>query len=99
VLVHLDESKLITEERMENGFVLSIIYQGYDVVALGIDRILLHKGKLIVRYTKEARMSGASFTGNYHLTLLIDDCGFDSVTLFENGGRIMHASVTEVDCD
>jgi hypothetical protein len=95
----LDESKLITEEGMEDGFVLSVIYQGNDIPKLGIEKVALHNGKLIVYYTHEVVMADASFTANMHLTVLIDDCDFDSVILFENGSRITHASITEVDCD
>ena len=95
----IDESKLITDERMEGGFVLSVIYQGYDAVTLGIEKIILHNGKLIVYYTREVILKDATFTGNYHLTLLIDDCNFDSVILFENRRRVEHVPVTEVDCD
>ena len=94
----LDESKLITEEGMEKGFVLSIIYKGYDSVSLGIEKVVLHNGELIVLFTKELRMSGTSFTGNYHLTLLIDDCDFDSVALFENGRRKEHVQAIDVYC-
>lgn len=95
----LDESKLITEEGMEDGFVLSVIYQGNDIPKLGIEKVLLHNGKLIVYYTHEVVMADASFTANMHLTMLIDDCDFEAVMLFENGSRITHASITEVDCD
>jgi len=97
--IGLDEAKLITEERMEGRFVLSIIYQGCDVVRLGIEKVLLHKGKLIVCYAREVTLSDVPFTGNYHLTLLIDDCRFDSVELYENGKRVVNVSITEPECD
>ena len=84
---------------MENGFVLSIIYQGYDVVSLGIEKVVLQNGKLIVCYAQAVKMSGVTFTGNYHLALLVDDCDFESVMLFEDGSRIMLPSITEVHCD
>ena len=95
----MDGSKLITGEKMEGGFVLSIIYQGRDVSRLGIERIGLREGTLIVDYGREILMEGASFTGNYHVTVLIDDCAFDSVMLYENGKRVMHASIAEVECE
>ena len=95
----LDESKLITEEKMEDGFVLSVICQGNDIPALGIEKVVLHNGKLIVCYTREVGIEDANFTANMHLTLLIDNCDFDSVILFENGRRAADVSVTEVGCD
>ena len=95
----MDESRLITEERMEDGFVLSVIYQGYDVVSLDIEKVVLHDGKLIVCYKREVTMSGVSFTGNYHLTLLIGDCDFDSVMLFENGRRLTDVRIKPVYCN
>lgn len=95
----LDESKLITEERFEGGFVLSIINQGSDVVSFGIEKVLLQNGKLIVYYTREVTASGVPFTGNYHCTLLVEDCRFDSVMLYENGSRITHISVNAPECD
>lgn len=95
----LDELKLITEEGMEDGFVLSVIYQGNDIPKLGIEKVALHNGKLIVYYTHEVVIADASFTANMHLTLLIDDCDFDSVILFENGRRVADIPVTEVNCD
>jgi hypothetical protein len=95
----LDESKLITEERMKGGFVISVIYKGYDVTKLGIERVILHNGRLIVYYTREVIIENATFTGGYHLTMLVDDCVFDSVILFENGSRLEHVPVTEMNCD
>lgn len=94
----MDESKLITDERMEDRFVLSIIYQGDDVISLGIEKVVLLDGKLIVCYTQEVTMSDVSFMGNYHLTLLIDDCDFESVMLFENGRRVTDIRVKPVYC-
>jgi len=95
----MDESRLITEERMEGGFVLSVIYQGNDVSSLGVERIVLQNGRLIVRYARKVIMEDASFTGNYHATVLIEDCDFDSVMLVENGRWLDQVPVTEVVCD
>jgi hypothetical protein len=81
----MDRTKLITEEKMKTGFVLSIIYQGNNIHKFNIDKITLKGSQLQVYYTSEVTTPNATWTCNCHVTALIDDCKFDSILLFENG--------------
>lgn len=89
----MDRSKLIDEDKMKKGFVLSIIYQGNDVHKFGIDRITLDNGQLKVYYTSEVIERNASFTGNFHITTLIQNCDYKSVLLFENGKPLSNVTI------
>jgi hypothetical protein len=92
----MDKSKLITEEKMKNGFVLSIIYQGNDIHKFGIEKITLKDKQLHVYYTSEVTEPNASWTCNCHVTALIENCKFDSILLFENGHPLPDALIKEL---
>jgi len=95
--MNADKSKLITEEKMKDKFVFSIIYQGNDVHKFGIEKITLKNDELQVHYTSEVTESNASWTGNFHITLLIQNCKFGSILLFENGKPLNDAKIKEYD--
>lgn len=84
-VMRMDTSKLITEEKMKNGFVLSIIYQGNDIHEFNIEKIALKNNQLQVYYTSEVTEPNASWSCNCHITALIENCEFDSILLFDNG--------------
>ncbi|MBN1375871.1 MAG: hypothetical protein JXA01_06925 [Dehalococcoidia bacterium] len=92
----MDRSKLITEEKMKGGFVLSIIYQGNDIHEFDIEKITLKDGRLQVYYTSKVTEPDASWTCNCHVTVLIEDCQFDSILLFENGQPLPDALIKEL---
>lgn len=92
----MDSSKLITEEKMERGFVISIIYQGNDIHKFDIEKISLQNNQLQVYYTSEVTQSNASWTCNCHVTALIDNCKFDSILLFENRHAMPDALIKEL---
>jgi hypothetical protein len=91
-----DTSKMITEEKMKNGFVLSIIYQGNDIHKYTIDKIILKNGQLQVYYASEVIVPNATWTCNCHVTALIDNSDFNSILFFENGNQLPHASIKEL---
>ena len=92
----MDTSKLITEEKMKNGFVLSIIYQGNDIHEFGIEKITLKNNQLQVYYTSKVTTPNASWTCNCHITALVENCKFDSILMFENGQPVPNAVITEL---
>jgi len=89
----MDSSKLITEEKMRNGFVLSIIYQGNDIHKFDIEKIILKNGQLQVYYTSKVTEPNASWTCNCNVTVLVDNCKFDSILLYENGQPLPNAVI------
>jgi len=91
-----DYSKLITEEKMEDGFVLSIIYQGNDIHDFDIDKITLKDDTLKVYYTSEVTTPNATCECNCHVTTLIENCEFSSILLFENGNFIPDALIKKL---
>ncbi len=91
----MDTSRLITEEKMEDGFVFSIIYQGNDIHEFDIERIALKNNQLLVYYTSEVTQPNASWTCNCHVTALIKNCEFSSILLFENGNFLPNAWIIE----
>jgi len=92
----MDTSKLITEEKMKSGFVLSIIYQGNDIHKFNIEKITLNNKQLQVYYTSEVTTPNASWKCNCNVTALIDNCKFDSILLFENGRPLPDALIKEL---
>jgi len=92
----MDTSKLITEEKMKSGFVLSVIYQGNDIHKYNIEKITLKNKQLQVYYTSEVTTPNASWTCNCNVTALIDNCKFDSILLFENGRPLPDALIKEL---
>jgi hypothetical protein len=92
----LDTSRLITEEKMEDGFVLSIIYQGNDIQEFDIQKITLKDNQLRVYYTSEVTKPNASWTCNCHVTALIKNCEFSSIFLFQNGNFLPNALIIEL---
>lgn len=92
----MDTSKLITEEKMKEGFVLSIIYQGNDIHKFDIERITLKDNQLQVYYTSEVTEPNASWTCNCHVTVLIGNCEFSSILLFKNGNLLPNALIKEL---
>ncbi len=92
----MDTSRLITEEKMEDGFVFSIIYQGNDIHEFDIERIALKDNQLLVYYTSEVTQPNASWTCNCHVTVLIKNCEFSSILLFENGNFLPNALIKEL---
>ena len=95
--MNTDKSKLITAEKMKNKFIFSIIYQGNDVYKFGIEKITLKNKQLQVHYTSEVTEKNASWTGNFHITLLVQNCDFSSILLFENGEPLNDAKMKEYD--
>ena len=93
---NMDSSKLITEEKMEDGFVLSIIYQGNDIHEFDIDKITLKENQLKVYYTSEVTTPNATWECNCHVTTLIKNCDFTSILLFENGNFLPNAFIKEL---
>jgi hypothetical protein len=91
----MDSSKLITEEKMKTGFVLSIIYQGNNIHKFDIEKITLKDKQLQVYYTSEVTTPNAGWTCNCHITALIENCEFDSILLFENGHPLPDAVIKE----
>jgi hypothetical protein len=92
----MDNSKLITEEKMKTGFVLSIIYQGNNIHKFNIEKITLKDNQLQVYYTSEVTTPNASWTCNCNVTALIDNCKFDSILLFENGRPLPDAVIKQL---
>lgn len=92
----MDKSKLITEEGMKKGFVLSIIYQGNNIHKFNIEKITLKNKQLQVHYTSEVTEPNASWTCNCNVTALVDNCEFDSILLFENGHALPDALIKEL---
>lgn len=92
----MDQSKLITEEKMKNGFVLSIIYQGNNIHEFNIEKIILKNGQLQVYYTSKVTEPNASWTCNCNVTALVENCKFDSILLFENGKPLPDAVIKEL---
>lgn len=92
----LDYSKLITEEKMEDGFVLSIIYQGNDIHEFDIDKITLKENQLKVYYTSEVTTPNATWECNCHVTTLIENCEFSSILFFENGNFLPNVLIKEL---
>ena len=88
-----DYSKLITEEKMDDGFVLSIIYQGNDIHDFDMDKITLKDNQIKVYYTSEVTTPDASWECNCHITTLIENCEFNSILLFENGDFLSNALI------
>jgi hypothetical protein len=91
----MDNSKLITSEKMKTGFVLSIIYQGNNIQEFNIEKVTLKNRQLQVYYNSKVTTPNASWTCNCHVTALINNCEFDSVQLFENG-KPLKAQVKEL---
>lgn len=92
----MDRSKLINEDKMRDGFVMSIIYQGNDIHKFDIEKIILENNQLQVYYTSEVTDPDASWTCNCHITVLIENCEFESVLLFENGHPLPDALIKEL---
>jgi hypothetical protein len=92
----VDPSKMITEDKMKNGFILSVIYKGNNIHKFNIDNVILKNGQLQVNYTSEVTEPNATWTCNCHVTVLIDKCNFDSILLFENGNALPHAPIKEL---
>jgi len=92
----MDTSRLIREEKMEDGFVFSIIYQGNDIHKFDIEKITLKDNQLLVYYTSEVTKPNASWTCNCHVTALIKNCEFNSILLFENGNFLPNALINEL---
>ena len=92
----MDTSKLITEEKMKEGFVLSIIYQGNDIHEFDIERITLKDNQLRVYYTSEVTEPNASWKCNCHVTALIGNCEFSSILLYKNGNFLPNALIKEL---
>jgi len=92
----MDKSKLITEEKMKSGFVLSVIYQGNNIHKFNIEKITLKDRQLQVYYTSEVTTPNASWSCNCHVTALIDNCEFDSILLYENGKPLPDALIKEL---
>ena len=95
--MNADKSKLITAEKMKDKFVFSIICHGNDVYEFGIEKITLKNKQLQVRYSSEVTEKNASWTGNFHITLLVQNCDFSSILLFENGKPLNDAKIKEYD--
>jgi hypothetical protein len=93
---NVDISKLITEEKMKNGFVMSIIYQGNNIHAFRVENITLKNGQLRVYYTSEVTEQNASWRCNCHVTVLIDNCEFNSILLVENGNQLPNPPIKEL---
>ncbi len=95
-VANVDPARLITEEKMKTGFVVSIIYQGNDIHTLAIDKIVLMDDQLQVHYTSEVTTPNASWTCNCHVTALIDKSNFSTIRFFENGKPLPNAVVKEL---
>jgi hypothetical protein len=93
----MDNTKLITEEKMKTGFVLSIIYQGNNIHKFNIDKITLKGSQLQVYYTSEVTAPNASWTCNCHVTALVDNCKYDSILLIENGKPLTDAVIKTIE--
>ncbi len=91
----MDTSKLITEEKMKTGFVISVIYHGNDIHKFDIEKITLKNNQLQVHYTSEVTQQNASWEGNFHVTALIENCAYDSILFLENGHPVPHAVIKE----
>ena len=94
-VMNMDMTKLITEEKMENGFVLSIIYQGNDVHEFGMEKVTVNNNELRVYYTSKVTIPDASWEGNFHITILVQDCEFNKILLYENGQPLKDALIKE----
>lgn len=92
----MDNSKLITEERMKNGFVFSIIYQGNNIHEFKMEKVVLNGSQLQIHYTSKVTQPNASWTCNCHVTALIDNCKFESILLYENGQPVPNAVIKEL---
>ncbi len=95
-VMDMDTSKLITEEKMEDGFVLSIIYQGNDIHEFNIEKITLAGTKLLIYYTSEVVDSNASWYCNCRVITLIENCDYKSILLFENGNLLQDVLIKEL---
>jgi hypothetical protein len=91
-----DYSKLITSDKMEDGFVLSIIYQGNDIHNFNIKKINLTDSIIEVYYTSGVLSRDASWECNCHVTALIDNCEFCSIHLIENENILPDAFIQEL---
>jgi hypothetical protein len=94
-VIGMDTSRLITEEKMKDGFVFSIIYQGNDIHEFDIERIALKDNQLLVYYISEVTQQNASWTCNCHVTVFIKNCEFSSILLFENRNFLPSALIRE----
>ncbi len=92
----MDISKLVTEDKMKSGFVLSIIYQGNDIHTFTVGDVILKNGQLQVYYTSQVTEPNAAWRCNCHVTVLIDNCDFNSILLFENGNPLPNAVIKEM---
>ena len=81
---------------MEDGFVLSIIYQGNDIHEFDIEKIILEDNQLEVYYTSEVTIPNATWECNCHVTTLIENCEFSSILLFENGNFLPNVLIKEL---
>jgi hypothetical protein len=95
-VMYMDTSKLITEEKMKDGFVLSIIYQGNDIHEFEIQKITLVGTQLLVYYTSEIVDSNASWYCNCSVITLIENCDYNSILLFENGNLLQDVLIKEL---
>jgi len=91
----METSTLITEEKMKNRFVLSIIHQGRDFRKLNIEKITLKNKQLQVYYTSEVTIPNVGGV-NCHVTVVVDNCDFDSILFFENGRPLPDAVIKEL---
>jgi hypothetical protein len=92
----MDTSKLITEEKMKSGFVVSVIYQGNNIHDFDIEKITLKERQLQVYYTSEVTEPNASWTCNCNVTALVDNCEFDSILFIENGNPLPDALIKKL---
>jgi hypothetical protein len=92
-VMNMDKSKLITEEKMKTGFVLSVIYQGNDIHEFGIEKVILKNNQLQVYYSSKVTQPNATWKCNCNVTAWIENVKFDSVLLFENGKPLPDAKV------
>ncbi len=95
--MNADKSKLITAEKMKDKFIFSIIREVNDVYEFGIENITLKNKQLEVHYTSMVTQKNTSWTGNFHITLLVQNCDFSSILLFENGKPLNDAKIKEYD--
>ena len=92
----MDNSKLITEEKMKSGFVVSVIYQGNNIHKFTVEKVTLKDSKLQVYYTSKVTEPNASWTCNCNVTVLVDNCEYDSVLFIENGKPLPNAVVKKL---
>jgi hypothetical protein len=96
MVMGMSTSQLITADKMKNGFVVSIIYQGNDIHKFTVEKVALKDGQLQVYYTSKVTEPNATWTCNCNVTILVDNCAFDAVKFFENGRPVPDAVVMQL---